>query len=110
MGHQHMAFIGKRADMMIVEGAEVKDGLVYKNIDYYTIECPECDGTGYYDERGDVICDNCGLMLGGEPVLPTEHDKDNMEGKDEGTMTESSRGLKGVKADPISDPAPEKYD
>lgn len=90
---RHMDFVGQRADKAVVVdilGVEqveqpngvVRDGVV-KEVDHYTVSCNECDGDGYYDQRGEVICEGCGMVLSGEkrPVINTEYsegDKDSM--------------------------------
>lgn len=80
---RHMDFIGQRADKAIVVdvhsaedmdgGGIVKNGVV-KEVEEYTIGCDECDGVGYYDQRGEIICDGCGMVLSGEKsaVIKTE--------------------------------------
>lgn len=81
---RHLDFIGQRADKAIVvdvTGVEdvkqpngiVKSGVV-KEVHYYTVSCEECDGDGYYDERGEIICEGCGMVLSGDrdPVIKTE--------------------------------------
>lgn len=112
-----MAFIGQRADVIVVEGVTEGDKF-RKEVTSHTLTCPECGGTGYYDERGDVICDGCGMMLGGEPVIPTEHGTDDAResesdgstagsGTDYGTdMKPQARGLGTTDVPPIPDPSP----
>lgn len=84
MTSPHMDFIGQRADKEIlvdvddVDAAEeshtvVKNGIL-REVKEYTISCDECDGDGYYDDIGEVICDGCGMVLSGDtpPVIQTE--------------------------------------
>ncbi|WP_143421016.1 hypothetical protein [Halorubrum halodurans] len=47
-----------------------------KEVDYSTSACDECEGEGWYDERGDVICDDCGMMLNSTPMLVADGDFD----------------------------------
>lgn len=54
-------FTGQRADKFTVDLTR-RGGI---EIDYYTITCDECGGTGYYNDIGEVICDSCGLVLAG---------------------------------------------
>lgn len=95
----HMDFIGQRADKFVVtdlksidevEGDVVRqDTGIVKEVDHYTISCDECGGDGYYDGRGEIICEGCGMVLSGDdqPVIPTEY---NADAKD---SVGSSRGL-----------------
>lgn len=52
-------------------------------VDEYTMTCPECEGDGRYDSRGDVICEDCGVVLGGafsmRMVVPGEARKEQAE-------------------------------
>lgn len=93
-----MEFIGQRADKILVTdllGVEdyeqangiVKNGVV-KEIEHYTMTCGECDGTGFYEEPGEVICEDCGMVLSGDrqPVFSTEFNADS-------DSMGSSRGL-----------------
>lgn len=108
---QHTSYVNQRADQVLVTDVEVgDDGLLKKDVEYYTIECnePDCDGVGRYDERGDIICDQCGMMLGGEPVIPTEHGTG--ESDDEQSMEPASRGLGKTDVPPIPDPSPRDPD
>lgn len=100
---QIMDFIGQRADKFVVRDAVMRDGKIYKDVDHYTVTCPDCEGNGYYDNRGDVICEDCGAVLSGPPVVPTEHRADDEQ--DTGNKMETSRGLGEVSAKPIESPA-----
>lgn len=103
---QHMNFIGQRADKIVVEDATVgEDGAIYKDVNRYTVTCPECDCVGRYDERGDIICDGCGMVLGGEPVVPTEHGTGEREDAGGDNMSPASRGLGRTDTPPVPDPA-----
>jgi hypothetical protein len=105
---RHMSFIGQRADKVHVtdvagvteyEDANgvVRQGVV-KEVDRYTISCDECGGDGYYDQRGDVICEGCGRVLSGaKAVLPMEFEKDS-DSQETGSFG-ASRGL-GTEQDP----------
>lgn len=63
----HFSFTGQRADKFTVD---LERGGI--EIEYYTITCDECDGTGYYNDKGEVICEKCGLVLaGGDDRKPT---------------------------------------
>lgn len=63
----HFDFTGQRADKFTVH---INRGGI--EIDRYTITCDECDGTGYYNKLGEIICDTCGLVLvGNEDRKPT---------------------------------------
>lgn len=89
---RHMSFIGQRADQHVVRSVSAgtgtkgdgvrRDGVV-KEVEYYTMTCDECDGTGWYNYKGEVICDGCGLVLSGgsDAVIKTEYsegDNDSM--------------------------------
>lgn len=84
---RHMDFVGQRADKAVVVGfGEMHKGTIVKDVEHYTMSCDECGGDGYYDQRGDVICEGCGMMLNHKPsVLDTEFsDGDNGVGKSRG--------------------------
>lgn len=85
MSQQH-SFRGKRADKISVnvvadpgdeddDDVMVIDGRIRKEVEYYTITCDECGGDGYYEERGEVICEDCGLVLSGDDqvTLPVDY-------------------------------------
>lgn len=66
---------GQRADKYVVHGG-TEDG--YKDVEHYTMTCPECESVGRYDDRGDVVCENdeCGVLIAGpeSPMsLPVDH-------------------------------------
>lgn len=77
-------FVGQRADKAVVtdikgvEEYQQADGVVttgvVKEVKHYTVSCDECGGDGYYDQRGEVICEGCGMVLSGDsqPVIQTE--------------------------------------
>lgn len=82
---QHLSFRGKRADGHVVTGIHVGKGQrgdgpirhgVVKEVEYYTLTCPDddCDGEGYYNDIGEVICENCSIVISGDdqPKLQTE--------------------------------------
>lgn len=54
--------VGKRADK-IRASYDVEAGRIV--VENYTMTCPDCEGDGYYDERGDVICEDCGVVIVG---------------------------------------------
>jgi len=43
-----------------------------KEVEYSTSECDECGGEGWHDHRGDVICEDCGMMLNSTPMIVPE--------------------------------------
>lgn len=82
-------FIGQRADKAIVKEVlepddEEADTLMVaasggrvKKVEHYTVTCNECDnGVGYYDEKGDIICDSCGMVLNERPTAIPDGFKD----------------------------------
>jgi hypothetical protein len=89
-------FIGQRADKEVVrsikgvEEYEQANGVVtsgvVKEVDYYTITCDECGGDGYFDQIGEVVCEDCGLVISGdtEPVINTEFGEDGNVGGSRG--------------------------
>jgi len=93
-------FIGKRADNILIEdvldGEEYDDAEVVEKqgvlraITVYTSTCPECRGDGYYDDLGEIICEDCGVVISGDnvPVLSVEYDADESD-----DSVGSSRGL-----------------
>jgi hypothetical protein len=89
MAGPHMDFVGQRADKAVVADTSVADdGSFTKEVEYYTMTCPDCDGDGYYDDLGEVICEDCGVVISGDkkPNLRMEY------GDDDGTLG-GSRGL-----------------
>lgn len=79
----HMNFIEQRADKAVVVGfGEMHNGVIAKEVERYTISCNECDGDGYYDQRGEIVCEGCGMVLSDRTaVIATEFsegDKDSM--------------------------------
>jgi tRNA(Ile2) C34 agmatinyltransferase TiaS len=88
MSGYHMDFIGQRADKAVVKAVtgieEYEDGNgirtkgVAKKVEHYTMTCPDCGGDGYFDNRGDVICEDCGVVITDDrkPTLPTEFNED----------------------------------
>ena len=75
---------GKRADKYSVtnDGMFRKNGtpvlrsaphgmVIEKDVDYYTMTCPECGTEGRYDEHSDVICDDpeCAVVINDEPTV-----------------------------------------
>lgn len=110
---RHTDFIGQRADKVSVSAGVSDDGSFQKEVEHYTITCPECDGDGYYDYRGDVICENCQIVIGGEPVIPTEHGPDNSEAAAEGgaaKLDNLSRGVGPVDQEPFYEPSTQEHD
>jgi hypothetical protein len=100
----HMDFIDQRADKTVfkdvLESDDVdEDQLIIerggreRRVVEYTMECPECDGDGYYDQIGQVVCEDCGVVISGdeEPTLAVEYNADNSSG--DGAAVGSSRGL-----------------
>lgn len=95
-------FIGKRADSILVE--DVLEGEEYDDDDAviiekqgtlraiksYTSTCPECGGDGYYNSIGEIICEDCGVVISGDnrAVLAVEYDADEAD-----DSMGSSRGL-----------------
>jgi len=83
-----MDFIGKRADNMLIEdvleGEEYEDAEIIEKqgilraVTFYTSECPECGGDGYYDKLGEIICEDCGVVISGDeqPTLAIEYSTD----------------------------------
>lgn len=73
-------FQGQRADKIRVrpaEGEEVPDtdGLgIPKKVEHYTVTCPECDGVGYYEERGEIICEDCDIVITGDQSVSLPYD------------------------------------
>lgn len=43
-----------------------------KEVEHSTSTCDECGGEGWYDHRGDVICEDCGMMLNSTPMMVPE--------------------------------------
>lgn len=104
---RHMDFTGQRADKIKVAGVEATENGVVKDVVRYTVSCTECGADGYYDQRGDVVCDGCGMLLGGAPVIPTEHGPnpgDDGHGSDNSDMGGLTRGVGVVDDEPFYEP------
>lgn len=98
----HSSYVGKRADKVVVKAVLGRqeytdaDGNtrvgVAKDVERYTVTCDECDSVGRYDERGEIICEGCGMVLSGEskPVLRTEYSGEGDIGKTRGLEKENS--------------------
>ena len=94
--HQH-SYLGKRADKFRVTGTKAVDDDevdgrlvttgVAKVVEHYTMECPDCGGTGRYDENGEVVCDDCPVVISGDKQITLAVDYSNSRGLDgdEGT-------------------------
>ena len=95
-----MDFIGKRADSILIEdvldGEDYDDDVVIEKqgtlraITVSTSTCPDCGGDGYYDDIGEIVCEDCGVVISGDdlPVLSIEYDADEAD-----DSVGSSRGL-----------------
>lgn len=103
----NMDFINQRADKVVVhdviegedvEGVVIVKGGVEREVVSYTMTCPEpdCGGDGYYDELGEVVCEDCGCVISGsgKPVVPTEYNADADDSMG------SSRGLEKMSNSP----------
>lgn len=107
-----MDFIGQRADKVVIkdildgddpreeDSAVIVKGGVQREVISYTMTCPECAGVGYYDDIGQVICEDCGVVISGEEqaTLAVEYnaDADDSMGSSRGLEkmpgTRNSRG------------------
>lgn len=72
-------FHGQRADKFRVRRAtqqddseDVSNGKV---VEFYTVTCFECGGVGWYDNTGDIVCEDCDLIISGDrqAVLPVDY-------------------------------------
>lgn len=88
--HQH-SYVGKRADKFtiddIVEADEdeidghiVRAGQTMKVVSHYTMTCSDCGGDGRYDDRGEVICEDCGFVVSGDRPITLAVDYDGSRG------------------------------
>lgn len=75
----------QRADKFVVE---IEGGT--KRATYYTMTCPDCGGVGRYDERGDVVCEDCGVLIAG-PESPMSMPVDTTDTRGYATETYYSR-------------------
>lgn len=88
-----------------------------KDVDYYTMTCPECDTEGRIDHRGEVVCDNdyCGLVLsaeGDKMIYPENYAAKRMNEAAGGTGA-GSRGSSGhplMRVPALSDAGPSHDD
>lgn len=88
-------FIGQRADKAVVEAVQgveeyqqengiVTSGVV-KKVDHFTMTCDECGGDGYYDQIGEVVCEDCGMVISHKPaVVQTEYGEEGDAGGSRG--------------------------
>lgn len=91
-----MDFVGQRADKAVVkdvksvQDVERADGItregVPKIVEHYTVSCDECGGEGYYDQIGEIICEDCGMVLSGDrpPVIQTDYSEGETAAKGRG--------------------------
>jgi len=107
----------KRADKYSVEnGGEIRrDGtpvlvsapngqVVEKNVEHYTIECPECGSVGRTKEKGEIICEDpeCAVVISDDP--PLAYEEYNQQTHNEAaTMGASIGGKSESKAAPRPD-------
>jgi len=82
---QQYSFVGQRADKLTVEGVVgpddvdegewLVDGKVMKKVSHYTVQCPDCGGDGYYDEKGQIVCEDCPVVISGneQPAIPVDY-------------------------------------
>jgi len=95
-----MDFINQRADSLLIEdvldGEEYDDAVVIEKqgtlraIQCHTSVCPDCGGDGYYNQIGEIICEECGVVISGDEqaMLSIEYDADESD-----DSVGSSRGL-----------------
>lgn len=70
-----------------------------KEVEQYTMTCDmeNCDGIGRYDERGEVVCEDCGRVISQNPDGgPSDllYPEDNFGGNDAGS-SDISKGASG---------------
>ena len=47
-------------------------------VEYYTVTCEECEAPAYYDEIGEPICEECGMVCiegGSKATMTIPHDE-----------------------------------
>lgn len=97
----------KRSDGTYIMGGRSR---LVKEVDYYTMECPECGGDGWYDERGDVICENgeCGCVLSydGRKNKPLIYPEDDYGGASDSSISRGASGHPLMRVPALNDPGP----
>lgn len=68
--------VGQRVDKFLVTGIASEQrgdgsyimtgGRLVKNVEHYTVCCPECYIEAWYDGQFDPICPDCGIVCAGE--------------------------------------------
>ena len=54
-----------------------------KEVEYSTAECDECGGEGWKDHHGDVVCQECGMVLSERPMtIPRRFSEGDHSGGD----------------------------
>lgn len=61
-----------------------------KEVEATEQDCGECGGEGWYDEKGDVICNCCGLLLNSTPMMIPE---DNFNSRTGGPTAGSAHNV-----------------
>lgn len=107
--------VGKRADkteVVAIENPKNSLGMyvmfegetrLRKSIKRYTMTCDihECEGVGRYDEKGEVICEDCGRVISQRP-----DDRDSMtvfadKYAQSGNDPDSGNGNRGASGHPL---------
>lgn len=70
----HINHVNQRADKFTVSDS-IEGG---REVERYTMRCPECGSEGVYDDRGDVVCsdESCGVLIAGPEssmVVPIDY-------------------------------------
>lgn len=77
-----------------------------KRVEHDTMECPDCEVPGRYDNNGDVVCENeCGRILSDKPLLLPE---DSFNERVSGAPSGSGVGKPGL--NPANDTGPNEPD
>lgn len=115
---------GKRADSVMVTGIKnPRDSFgrfvfyndetrLRKEIERYTVTCEECEGTGRYDERGEITCEDCGLVLSDKGDGKTMYQMYADKYSGQGGANQASHGNRGASGNPhmrppaLRDPGP----
>lgn len=111
---------GMRADKFLItgiknmkrgDGTYIMEGRsrLVKEVDHYTITCPECETEGRIDEHGEVVCDNeyCSLVLTGPRDPPLIYPEDDYAGNNgDSTRTRSASGHPLMRVPALRDAGP----
>lgn len=74
-----------------------------KDLSRYTMSCDlnDCDGDGYYDNIGEVVCEECGRVISQKPDGPTDMVQYSDKYCQGSNDPESGQGNRGASGHPL---------